>query len=85
MCTVTYLHYNNLQCTNVSVCVVENLKTCERAFFTGQTCEKPCEMGVCLAAACMQLPYAPPPPTLQQKNTMLKSDFCPCMRVNNID
>ena len=39
-----------------------------------RTCEKHCEMGVCLAAACM-LPYDPPPPhththTHTTKNTM---------------
>ena len=68
-----------LQQSSVHVCGrcrVENLKTCEQGIFHRvRTCENPCEMGVCLAAACM-LPYPPPPP--QQKNTMLKSDFCPC-------
>ena len=47
---------------------VENLKTCEQGIFHRvRTCEKPCGMGVCLAAACM-LPYPPPPhPPLQPK------------------
>ena len=33
-----------------------------------RTCEKHCEMGVCLAAACM-LPYDPPPPTHTHTHT----------------
>ena len=39
---------------------VENLNTCEQGIFHRvRTCKKPCEMGVCLAAACM-LPYPAP-------------------------
>ena len=64
--------------SNVSGRGVENLKTCEqRIFHRVRTCEKPCEVGVCLAAAYMS-PYDPPSPPPQQKITMLKSDFCPC-------
>ena len=45
---------------NVSDRGVEILKTCEQGtFHRVRTCEKPCEMGVCLAATCI-LPYPPP-------------------------
>ena len=60
MCTVTYLHYNNLQCIQ---CFwsrgwkSQNLWTGH--FSQGQNLWKRCEMGVCLAAACM-LPYPAP-------------------------
>ena len=76
MCTATYLHYNNLQCIQCFWSQVENLKTCEQGIFHRvRNCEKPCEMEVCLAAACMLL--YPPPPKKKKKITMLKSDFCP--------
>ena len=58
-----HCYFNNLQCIHyVSGRGLENLKTCEQGIFHRvRTCEKPCEMGVWLAAACM-LPHPPPNP-----------------------
>ena len=61
MCTVTYLHYNNLQCIQCFWSRGRKSQNLWSGHFSRvRTCEKPCEMGVCVAAACM-LPYPPPP------------------------
>ena len=78
MCTVTYSNTLQQSSVHVSGRGVENLKTCEQGIFHRvRTCEKPCEMGVCLTAACMHVAISPPPPSTKQYNVEL-TGFCPC-------